>query len=329
MDISHDVVVIIGSANQPRTVKNPWTYSERKTMIQDAMFSEYKIDYYHPRLHFESNIDSPYNDDAWAVRVQNIVDKHLKRKRAGIDELQKPRVGIIGYKKEGDASTFYLDYFPQWDFVNYEYQEEKLDATRVRELYFSTDSIRFLEGVLPYPTLIKLQAWQDSEDYKRLVEEQAFMAKYKSQFASLPYAPTFVCADAVVIQSGHVLMVKRRAYPGKGQWALPGGFLDAANDRSIQSCMIRELKEETKIKVPEKVLLGNIQDTKIFDAIGRSSRGRTISHAYKIVLPVGPLPKVRGSDDAELAKWVPLNEINPMNCFEDHYTIISHFVGLE
>ena len=62
-----------------------------------------------------------------------------------------------------------------------------------------------------------------------------------------------------------------------------------------------EVFEETKIKVPEKVIRGSIKEMKNFDAIERSARGRTITHAFKIVLQDGELPKVKGSDDAEKA----------------------------
>jgi len=72
---------------------------------------------------------------------------------------------------------------------------------------------------------------------------------------------------------------------------LPGGFLNASTDASVQSAAIRELKEETGIKVPVAVLNGSIKDSRVFDSIGRSARGRTITHAFKIVLPDGELGK--------------------------------------
>jgi bifunctional NMN adenylyltransferase/nudix hydrolase len=45
-------------------------------------------------------------------------------------------------------------------------------------------------------------------------------------------------------------------------------------------------------------------------------------------LPDGELPKVKGSDDAEKAKFIPLNDIDRSKCFEDHYEIISYFTGI-
>ena len=150
---------------------------------------------------------------------------------------------------------------------------------------------------------------------------------YKKQYASLPYAPVFVTTDAVVICSGHVLMIKRRSEPGKGLWAMPGGFLNASTDRSVQDAMIRELREETGIKVPAPVLIGSIVRSKVFDAIDRSARGRTITHCFRIDLPNGDLPKVKGMDDAEKAQWIPISELDSSVCFEDHYEILTTMIG--
>jgi bifunctional NMN adenylyltransferase/nudix hydrolase len=75
------------------------------------------------------------------------------------------------------------------------------------------------------------------------------------------------------------------------------------------------------------VLKGSIVRSRVFDAIGRSARGRTITHAFQIVLPDGELPKVKGMDDAEKARWVPIAEVKSQDCFEDHYEILQHFVG--
>jgi bifunctional NMN adenylyltransferase/nudix hydrolase len=122
-------------------------------------------------------------------------------------------------------------------------------------------------------------------------------------------------------------MIKRRAEPGKGLWALPGGYVNANTDKSVEDAAIRELREETMIKVPAPVLRGNIVRSKVFDAIDRSPRGRIITHAFHIALPDGELPKVKGADDAEKARWVPIAEVKSEECFEDHWEILQHFLG--
>ncbi len=308
--LTDHLVVIVGSSKQPRTYKNPFTFEERSQMIRNAA-SGLSLN-----VHIEANIDTIYNDQAWAVRVQGIMSKYrcLGRKDA-----------IIGHKKDG--SSFYLDMFPQWDYIDVE-QIEPLGATDIRDLYFKrTFNSNFIKNVVPNSTYEFLMEFRKTEEFEQIIREREFIEIYKQQYASLPYPPVFVTTDAVVIQSGHVLMIKRRSEPGKGLWALPGGFLNANTDKSVETAMLRELREETGIKVPVPVLKGSIVRSRVFDAIGRSARGRTITHAFQIVLPDGELPKVKGMDDAEKARWVPIAEVKSQDCFEDHYEILQHFVG--
>jgi len=309
--LANKVVLIIGSAEQPRTYKNPFTDYERKMI----MIADWEV-----TMHCIK--DSMYNDQAWAIRVQEAVSKSVYN---NFDSEENLKIGIIGHEK--DESSFYLKMFPQWDHIDVECIEP-LHSTDIRDLYFRKDAnMNFIKGVVPENVFEFLKNFKDTADYEQIIREREFIIDYKKQFASCPYPPTFVTTDAVVIQSGHVLMIKRRAEPGRGLWAIPGGFLNAATDKSIVDCMVRELKEETGIKVPVPVLVGSIKDNRVFDAIGRSTRGRTITHAFKIVLPDGELPKVKGMDDAEKAQWIPIGELQSRECYEDHYEIISYFVG--
>lgn len=106
-------------------------------------------------------------------------------------------------------------------------------------------------------------------------------------------------------------MVQRRQAPGKGLWALPGGFLDG--HETIQAAAIRELKEETSILVPEDVLARSIIGSRTFDDPYRSARGRTITTVFHMDVSdyEDQHPVVHAADDAAEAKWVPVNEINP------------------
>lgn len=316
-ELANKVIIIRGSAAQPRTFKNPWTDREGAVMLQSAVTSLSKeVD---TRYVVESVRDSLYNDTAWAAAIQTAAYKHI----GDFDS-----VGIIGHAK--DASSYYLKMFPQWKLIE-QPLIEPLDASQIREVYFTPSicNMNWFTGVLPESTLAYLRWFKDSPEYNQVVKEKEFIETYKKQFDHLAYAPTFVTADAVVVQSGHVLLVKRGAEPGRGLWAFPGGFVNAKTDKSLLDTAIRELKEETKIDVPEKVLRGNITETKVFDAIGRSARGRTITHAFYITLQDGEwnLPKVKGADDAVDAKWVPLSQVKSEEMFEDHYEILKTFVG--
>jgi bifunctional NMN adenylyltransferase/nudix hydrolase len=312
------LIIIVGSSHGPRTIKNPWTYDERRNFIITSLENIDDPDVRALDVDIQSVVDYLYNDERWATHIQNIVNCSSN----------SDNIGIIGHEK--DESSYYIHMFPQWKkhLINaVEIDSKVINGTDIRKAFFNYTIEKFVE-YLPYSVYIDLYTKSSLPPFVELRKEKEYIDQYKQSFSMLPYPPIFVTTDAVVIQSGHVLMIERRSYPGKGLWALPGGFVNAETDRSLQDAMLRELREETKLKVPDKVLKGSIVDKRVFDAVGRSLRGRTITHAYHIRLHDGELPKVKGSDDAAKARFIPLNEVSRSNCFEDHFEIISWFTGV-
>jgi bifunctional NMN adenylyltransferase/nudix hydrolase len=264
--------------------------------------------------------DYTYSDTGWEVEVQTIVS---------LNTHPSDRIGIIGSKK--DSSSFYLSKFPQWDLIEVPITEQ-LSSTDIRILYFQRNpNLNFLTGVMPSSVVNWLKKFSTTKEFADLVDARELNVKYRTPYSALPYEVIFVTADAVVIQSGHILLVKRRANPGRGLLALPGGFVNASSDRTVEDAAIRELYEETCIKVPEKIVRGSITQSRVFDAPGRSERGRTITHAILVELsePGGVLPKVKGSDDAISAKWYPISSLTSENMFDDHYDIIFSMLGVQ
>jgi bifunctional NMN adenylyltransferase/nudix hydrolase len=313
LEMTNNLIVLFGSSFQPRTIKNPWKWYERAGMLLNQLPSEYSSSI---SCH---GIRDYRIDQEWVQQIQRIV----KKETFGIDN---PKIGIIGCKK--DSTSYYIDYFPQWDFINTD-RIIDIDATTVRDELFSGSLFNWKDKPLIDTRLQEdLRSWTKSEDYKNLVDEYNHIQDYKKSWETAPYAPTFVTTDAAVIQSGHILLVQRKANPGKGLWALPGGFVN--QDEYLIDGVIRELREETKIKVPEPVLRGSIKGNNVFDKPSRSLRGRTITHAYAFELPSGPLSKVKGSDDARHAKWVPIDDVLDMEeyLFEDHDSIIRWAISL-
>lgn len=306
---AENIVILIGSSKQPRTVKNPFTFDERKDMILAAINIDSDVNIFIKPL-----VDIPYNDQTWAAQVQDVVKSCV----------ESGSICLVGHDKGQD--TKYLHIFPQWSFEEFENVQNQLNATDIRELYFKQlYNADYIKGVIPVSTLEFLEAFRDTDEYENLIEEKEFIAKYKQQFASLAYPPFFVTVDTLIVQSGHALLIKRRHNPGKNLWAIPGGFI--GQNELIIDAAIRELKEETKIKVPVAVLKGSIKKTQVFDHPNRSARGRTITHCFYIELPDGPLEKVEAADDAQAVKWVPIAEIASDKCFEDHFSMIQMMIG--
>lgn len=310
-EIADDVVVLVGGAFKPRTPKDPFTFIERTNMIGD-WYLEHHTSFGDAELAVQPIRDFMYSDATWAENVQRTVAAEFIA--------ENTEIVIVGCNK--DESSFYLKMFPQWALHEEPYNEH-IDATQIRELLYDDRSLDFLKGAVPVPTLKFLREFKETEAFEDVVHERDVVAKYRKSWERAPYAPTFITTDAVVIQSGHILLVTRGSAPGKNLIALPGGFLE--QDERVIDGVIRELREETKIKVAAPVLRGSIRETQIFDHPNRSSRGRTVTHASLIVLPDGPLPKVKGSDDAIKAAWYPLGELKSEDFFEDHFCIVEYF----
>lgn len=126
-------------------------------------------------------------------------------------------------------------------------------------------------------------------------------------------------ADCVVItkeDTPQVLLIQRGFEPFKGCWAIPGGFMNI--DETTEQCAIRELEEETGLKISDVRQIG------AFSKVDRDPRGRTITVAYLTIVDA-PL-EVKGLDDAAKAQWFPLAGL-PSLAF-DHADILRDAITL-
>jgi len=138
------------------------------------------------------------------------------------------------------------------------------------------------------------------------------------------YPRPAVTADCIVMTKEEVpkvLLIQRGADPFKGAWAFPGGFMNM--DETTEQCAIRELEEETDLKVTKVHQIG------AYSKVDRDPRGRTITVAYLAIIDTPE--DVKGQDDAAKAEWFPITDL-PKLAF-DHYDIMqdakvayAHFV---
>lgn len=304
-EIAEKVIILVGSANKPRTIKNPWTYDEREAMIRFSVSSG-KVEVFPLE-------DRTYNHEQWLANVQQLVASATSA---------EDRVCLIGHYK--DDTSFYLSNFPQYEVVDVGNIND-LNSTGIRKAYFESGII---DSRLPNSIQNFLNIFKGTQYFEDVKKEWNFYEGYKKAWSQSPFPPIFVTVDAVVVQSGHILLIERGDIPGKGLMALPGGFIES-KETVFESC-VRELREETGLKVPTPVLKGSLIKSKVFDSPERSLRGRCITHAFLFRLKdEKELPRVKGDTDASKAEWVPLAEVYQMQdkLFEDHYSIIYNLIS--
>lgn len=321
LDVAQHVIVMLGSSFAARNCKNPLTATERIQMI-----SNYASDFHGApeRIRVVPMRDYLYNDALWVTDLQTKVRQSIP---------PYATVCLVGHKK--DASSYYLDLFPSWDFVEHTPTHKNVDgkilsATDVRAEWLNEcGSEEIWSTYVPYSTREIMEALEKygGDTIPDLRAQYEYLRKYPEQWGTGP----FLTADAVVTKSGHILLIKRGQIPGKGLLALPGGFVNP--DERIVDAAVRELQEETGLTLYTRdELKRRIVAKEVFDHPLRSERGRTVTTAFHIDLtdPAFPgLPVLSGGDDAAEAFWVPLADVleSPAIYYEDHQSIIRFFVS--
>lgn len=322
------LVVVVGSAYQPRNLSNPWTVNERFAMIEgvaEELRQELGRDF---TLSLVAVADHTYDDTQWATELRSKVKRALSQDSA---KSPKGKLALLGHDK--DASSYYLDRFPEWDALKvpaYPDAESVVNSTQFRDLLLNGHAGIALQA-LPDASRDVVQPLLQTDEWQALREWFAQNQDYKRQWGSTPFPSQFMTTDAVVVQAGHVLLIRRGRNPARGLWALAGGFVES-HEWTLDACL-RELIEETGIKLKPAQLKTLIKDSYLFDAPNRSARGRTYTQAYFFRLSDDmPQPKIKRfpeGDEVSEVRWVPLDEFSRMRpfLFEDHFDIVMHFVN--
>lgn len=298
-DECDELIILIGSAFQAKTFKNPFSFKERKEMIIRS-FNKFNAN-----VHIYP-IPDYYSDYLWKKDVENIINKIHNEKI------------LYGFKK--DDSSYYLDMFPDLKFKEV-FSGIELDATEIRVDLFERGYINthrngieiISESVRDY----LINGWMQSSDFGDLRTEFIYNKIQKEKWKTAPYPPIFVTVDSVIMQDDKVFLIKRKSFPGKGLMALPGGFINE-KERLIDAA-IRIAQE----KIPG-IKLNNLDalDSIVQDAPNRSLRGRTISHIF--------LFRTRNFFSNN-SGWFSLDEINKNDfreqMFEDHVKIIEQLLS--
>ncbi len=149
-------VVIVGSSQESRTDRNPFTAGERIEMIAGALGEADR-----ERL-IVLPVPDLNDEPRWAQLVQREVLDALTERG-----VERPSIVLVGHFK--DPSSDYLRAFPEWPLVHAEpvddAQGSALHATDLRERYFDlprAEALASFVGLMPSTTLDFLRRWQNT-----------------------------------------------------------------------------------------------------------------------------------------------------------------------
>jgi len=109
-------------------------------------------------------------------------------------------------------------------------------------------------------------------------------------------------------------LIKRKHQPFKGQWALPGGFVEYGE--TTEDAVIREMFEETGLKTKIRHLVGVYSDPH------RDTRGHTVSVVYSLEICNG---EMKSGNDAADVDFFDVNELPSLSF--DHAQIIKDAIS--
>ena len=141
------------------------------------------------------------------------------------------------------------------------------------------------------------------------------MAAKRAKKFSYDYPRPALTVDLVIATPEprpRVLLIRRKADPYAGRWALPGGFVN--ENEPLVAAAQRETLEETGVEVTDLEQLYTAGDP------GRDPRGWTVTVAYLVRVNAADLKPV-AADDAEAVGWYPLDKL-PQMAF-DHAMILA------
>ena len=126
-----------------------------------------------------------------------------------------------------------------------------------------------------------------------------------------------ITVDALVIEKGKIVLVKRKYDPFKDFWALPGGFIEL--EETVEAACIREVKEETNLDIKFLSFQGS------YSHPSRDSRRHIITIACFCKIQ-NPDQTLRGGDDAKKAQFFNVNEVFEIRnkLAFDHFNIIKN-----
>ncbi len=128
--------------------------------------------------------------------------------------------------------------------------------------------------------------------------EAAFLARYDSRAHAAPLATVDLAIFTLAEGGLQILLVRRGEHPCRGRWALPGGFVDLAQDVSLEATAHRKLLAKTGVATPWLEQVCSVGGPE------RDPRGWSITVLYMALIAHAPTPtQVAADGEARWWRW--------------------------
>lgn len=150
-------------------------------------------------------------------------------------------------------------------------------------------------------------------------EEPERIAAYKEKAEKNHWGKVSATTDTVMFNGNKVLLIRRKNWPYKNFWALPGGFFEA-DDEDLNYGAAREVKEETSLNYDPK-------DFRMIKTYGHNfdPRMKIVDTAFALRIHREDMKKAVAADDAAEARWFDFDNL-PKLAFH-HGQIIEDFLA--
>ena len=146
-------------------------------------------------------------------------------------------------------------------------------------------------------------------------DEAAYLKQYDPKQYDSPLFSVDVAIFTLHDNTLKILLVQRGDFPEKGQWALPGGFVDLKEDANLEITARRKLLSKTGIDAPlleQVVTTGNPN---------RDPRGWSVTTLYMALIPYAPTADF--VDAVADARWFSFSEALQLDLAFDHTQLLQ------
>lgn len=292
------VMIVISSADRPRTIHSPFSLTSRRHMVEvvDQSLTTALGRSTSPFITVTLN-DFPGDDVAWdeclGELINHTMDLHdIKAFEPEIRIASNFGTKIVGAPIDIDGPL--------------------KEAGALRQSILSGES-DYVRACSPKVAAF-ITRWSNARVGAAFREDFAVTTRLNDQYGTGP----FYAVDVIVKKGGRVLTIRRGGQPCRGTFAFPGGFIDPG-ETPIHAAQ-RELGEETNIGA---VLFGLPLDAPVpftpvasvhMDQPNRDPRYEDChTTAFLVELPDdGNYPEITGHDDAmPNVSWTSIRDLAP------------------